>query len=253
MKKPKGETREKMYARKRIVPMVPKEILMFDDVFNMKTLCVFCDASTTPGNTEVIGAPGAIAVTVGIDGNTALIDSSYMLLRMSTNNESEMTAIQLGVNLCSKYKNNFDSFLVFSDSQISIFGLREWLPTWVKYSRKGELKNQTGKSIANQEIMKSIVITIVNRRLKIRFFHQKGHAHNKVENTVVTFANSNNLLITPELGLELSNWNDFVDRFTGEVLEKADLSFSEATAKLLPITRYYIGKEMLDKYLGLIR
>jgi ribonuclease HI len=231
----------------------PQRMLLFGDVFKHGQLCLFCDASTMSGGSETVGAPGAIAIAPDNNGKPILIDASYMLLRMSTNNESEITAIQLGVNLALKYKGVFETFVLFSDSQICIYALREWLPTWVRHSKQGDLRNAGGKSIANQEIMKSIVVTVVRNQLNIRFYHQKGHAHNKIGDTVTMFARSNNIFLSTELALELSNWNDFIDRYTGDVLENANINYSNTARSLLPMTRYRIDKDMLTEYLKLIR
>ncbi|MCK9199101.1 MAG: hypothetical protein M0P49_05815, partial [Bacilli bacterium] len=105
-------------------------MLMYDDIFNDRTLNIFSDASMTKCETETIGCYGIVAVTT----NTILArhifpdDTLYHLgiARYSTNNDSELRGILKGVFFALQYRNDFETINLFSDSMISIMGLKIW-------------------------------------------------------------------------------------------------------------------------------
>ena len=81
-------------------------ILRNENIFNKDTLNIFTDASITtirkPGHNETIGCPGAYVI-----GGDKELDLQTQILRNSTNNNSEITAIFMGVLEAQKYRNYF--------------------------------------------------------------------------------------------------------------------------------------------------
>lgn len=66
---------------------------------------------------------------------------------------------------------------LFSDSQISVKSLKEWIFKWEKNGRhKKILLNSSREEPANSAIIMEIVEMIVkNSHVNINIFHQKGH------------------------------------------------------------------------------
>ena len=64
-----------------------------NSIFNDKTLNIFTDASVLKTEKETIGSPGYVAV---IGEN--IVDQKSIILRESTNNESELYAINMAIH-----------------------------------------------------------------------------------------------------------------------------------------------------------
>ena len=108
-------------------------------------LFIFTDASVTKygrHEEEYISCSGAVAC-VWTGNCYQIIDQSFVINRCSTNNNGEIKAIYYGLLLALKYKNNFRTINLFSDSKISIYGLREWIEDWVQRSRGDQLLGST--------------------------------------------------------------------------------------------------------------
>jgi len=198
---------------------------MYDDIFNDDTLNIFSDASMTKNEGETIGCYGIVAVasdTVLIR-NTFPSDTLYHLgiARFSTNNDSELRGILKGVFFALQYRNEFKTINLFSDSMISIMGLKVWLNNWVRNTRNGIMYSTSGE-VMNQEVIKDIVFTILNNNLNINFYHQKGHVNSKnIEHAKHTFIVSNKLDCDVDMKLieAISNLNEIIDNTTREGLE----------------------------------
>ena len=67
-------------------------MIKYTDIFNDKTLNIFTDASVYKTQNETLGAPGYVAV---IGEN--IVDERSIILRESTNNESELYAIFMAI------------------------------------------------------------------------------------------------------------------------------------------------------------
>ena len=121
-----------------------------------------------------VGCAGALVV----DRRTNQIKNEIFALRYNaTNNLCEIIAIWLGIyqaiGLLNTEQEPFHVNL-FSDSQISLFGMREWIPGWIR-NRKGEAMISSTGVVANQEWFRDGFHAILGSGLKIKLFHQKGH------------------------------------------------------------------------------
>lgn len=196
---------------------------MFNHILN-----VFADASI---NTKLgIACAGAMLYDAETNYQQYPNQTEYIVQINATNNSAEILAICGAINLA--YVNmcangySVDSTIVnvFSDSKISLIGLREWLFDWVRrQSDAGVLYNSSGNVVANQVRFIDIVRMILDDRMNVRFIHQRGHVpvskyNNKamvtefikendgfMENTSVTFG-------------EASSKNDAVDKTTRYVV-----------------------------------
>lgn len=188
-------------------------------IFNKESVNIFTDASITTYNGMTIGCPG-YAVYVG----DLIVDLGYAIDYDSTNNYSELHAILLGVIAASKYQ-DFKYIRLFSDSQTSIYALRDRIFKWITKARKGQLYGTSKAPIGNQDIIMEIIYYILDNNIRIEFYHQKGHVPitsiDKLDYALYTFKDSNNInaYIDMEVIKAISSANDHVDRYTKFILD----------------------------------
>ena len=188
------------------------------------TLNIFTDASIYEDGGIVYGCPGYCCVVTDEKGNNTIIDKGYTIIQDSSNNESELYAILMGVRKGAELRSQFNTVNLFSDSRISILTLKEWIFNWYKIKRKEDLLiNTSGKEVKNQNVILEIIHTICNNNLDINLYHQKGHVNiaslEPVDNAKKVFKDSNNVLITTEEVTKLSNYNNYIDNYTRDNLK----------------------------------
>lgn len=194
------------------------------ELFDNKVLNIFTDGSIYKHSlfNETIGCPGALAVTY-IDDKFVQVDGDMIIRRHSTNNDSEINAILLGIRIAIRNRHKFEKINLFSDSQICIFGLREWIYNWIKCIQNGIMYNSSGTEVANQEIIKLIVSLIIEYNLNINFYHQKGHVtgtYQSLKNALDVFNKSNKCNIRDYNFIKIiSMFNNDVDMFTKEYIQ----------------------------------
>lgn len=182
---------------------------------------IFTDASITktPYYNETIGCAGAIC----LEDNSL---SKFEIVRDGTNNISEITAVKLAVELALENRWKFDAFNIWADSQWAIFGLTKWLRSWVDNMDNYILKNSSGQPVKNQQLFLSIIKTIVINKLKVNFFHIKGHVDinnfKSINKAIETFYNANNAIISRESMYDAARMNNMVDHMTRDILKKYD-------------------------------
>lgn len=189
-----------------------------------KTCNVFCDASI---NLQThIACAGAIFAN---EDGSEIITEYQILQNMATNNSAEilavLTALRAALSIREIY--GYDQFNIFSDSKISIFGLRDWIYGWVEKQTMstGYFIGSNGEPVKNQDYFKECVRLIVDNNLHVNFFHQHGHVNTqnneKVTNAYVSFIKYNR--IAPEdAGMNIGYacyYNNLVDVRTKNTLE----------------------------------
>lgn len=196
-----------------------------DIVFTENTLNIFTDASIKQRNCgETIGCAGALAY---IGDN--FVDKQLEIIRNTTNGDSEIKAIEIGVKLALMYRNRVTNINLFSDSKISISGLREWIFKWVQVSSGTELIKSDGQPVLHQEVYLRIINMILDNNLRINFYHQKGHVNignNKsLENTKDLFIKHNYLQHDVNLDLikEISHMNILIDTETRYMVNNCNI------------------------------
>ena len=97
----------------------------------MKTLDIFSDASVL-GKVDVVKGNrvcgGAVSV---INGARDL--EYHCVMDRATNNYGELTGLYLAVQIAAEYKDIIDEFNIYSDSNISVMGLKEWIYSWINH------------------------------------------------------------------------------------------------------------------------
>ena len=140
-----------------------------DDIYNNNILNIFCDASTRNRGSNVDVCYGAIAIC-----KDDIIDQLYRVNSNSTNNNAEIKALRAAILLAIRYKNRFSEINIFSDSQISLFGIRDRIFKW-KYNKNTERIYGYESEIKSQEVFIEILNMIIDHELKVNLYHQKGH------------------------------------------------------------------------------
>ena len=169
--------------------------ISLSDFYNSDTLNIFCDASIIGNSGNFTGCYGIVAVC-----RDNVIDSLCRIVSNTTNNNSELKGLRAAISMANKWKYNFKYINIFCDSQISVFGLRDYIYKW-KYNPNTEsLYGTANTPIKNQEIfiechyMLQDLLQIQN--ICIRLFHQSGHVgnnYNSLKEASRIFRYSNNI------------------------------------------------------------
>lgn len=230
--------------------MITKETLMNEKFINIFTDASIYNLKVSGKVQETIGCPGYVIVH-----NNRIIDQGFTILRNSTNNIAELYAILLGVSMAKNYPDY--TIRLFSDSQLSIFAIRDRIFKWIKNSRDGILYTGEGTPVANQEYIMNIIYTILNNNIKIDLYHQKGHVDIFKEKDILNAKNVfriSNYLTDYKINNEfiscISYYNNFVDDMTRRNLH-SHLSSIQNIGTIEPFE--YVYQEFdIDKYKELI-
>ena len=190
-----------------------------ENIFGKDCLTIFTDASMKKLRTgEQIGCIGSILVHGELRPEN--LEDYYIITRDSTNNDSEIKAVRLGIEMALRY--NYKKVRLFSDSQISIYGIRERIFNWKIINNS--FIGTSGDDIKNQIAMIEIVNTILENKLEIEFYHQKGHV---IENDISSLINATHVFkvsnnVREDISLDfikvISYMNNLVDIRSGEFL-----------------------------------
>lgn len=200
-------------------------IILNEDVFTDDSINIFTDASIkmiTGG--KVVACAGAVAILGNFRGKRA----NYQFIKDTTNNNAELKAIRLGVNQAIAFKDQYRIVRIFSDSQISVFGIRDRIFKWNTDS-DGYYKTSEGSLVKNQDVMLEIVKDILDNELRLEIYHQNGHVNTdnieELNSAIHTFCISNSVRghISYEFIKAISDINNYVDRTTRtRLLEAVD-------------------------------
>lgn len=189
-------------------------------------LNIFCDASIVPKpDRTYYGCPGAIALHTTDARQIVKIDEIHKLFSNSTNNHSEISAILLACYLANKHQYNYQRINIFSDSKISVMGLRSWMYNWLQNKDKatGVMYNSSGEEVANQEIFLQIVRFILDTKVEPCIYHVKGHVNvgreSDMAKAMSTFKTSNGFDIDRRTATHLAMYNEMVDHYTRNTLK----------------------------------
>lgn len=233
---------------------------------NRHTLNIFSDASILQVKNGAkidyyIGCPG-----ISIWYMDSKIDQFSEVYTNVTNNFSEIRAIFLAVWFARYYKTinpEIRYINIFSDSKISICGLRDWIFGWINRNNDGILMSTSGV-VKNQEHFIKIIKFICDNNLSLRFYHVRGHHDHNTQKEFLQFRNSFkrenyiNDMIEDSLIKFLINGNSDVDNLTRRPLRdkhQLDASFELECYGHVPMAFDYrtIVKEFdVDKYKRLI-
>jgi ribonuclease HI len=197
-----------------------------DDYVNPGTINIFTDASMWPAKNDT-GCYGFLTMNMNTEINYGVyIDTQ------STSNKCEIKGVKTGVAEAIRLRRSgfMGVINIFCDSQVSIFGIRDWIFDW-KFNGQ-QIINKSGNVVSNQNEFVEIVRMIIENNPNINFYHQKGHVniHNKRDVFIARdlFRKSNfksNTEIDIALIKYLSVCNDQIDDRTRWYLKNvADIS-----------------------------
>ena len=222
-------------------------------------LNVFCDASVTKVEDKYTSCPGYAVVNKG-----RIIKSDYKVVYNTTNNYGEIYAIRMGIKAVYDmgYKLGTVSRInLFSDSQISIFGLREWIFTWYQNlnSNMQMVSSDKKVEISNQEVYNSIVNLIAYEGIPIHLYHQLGHKNFRnnihLNKVIKSFNLANKMQISIDEARFICYYNEYVDRFTRENLHSVTRSnlFKQTDYQkyIMPVS-IILNSDIMKRYSELI-
>lgn len=218
-------------------------------------LNIFCDASTNGTGSDLKVCYGAVAVVMD-----NVIDSTYRINTHSTSVQAEAMAVSMGIALAIKYKHKYPIINIFSDSQITIYNLRDRIYNW-RCDGEGTLYSKSNTPAANQTIYIMIVNVICYYNLSVNFFHQKGHVNcgklKELNHALNVFSNSNGVAASTCLafGRYISKYNNMVDVHSRVILNRNQNFYKEtihpfefkANPQLLEEYKNKIIKETKDE------
>lgn len=188
---------------------------------------LFCDASI---NLEKKVACGGCYITAQDNIGIYDIGQRLILQENATNNSSEILAIWIGIVEALKLRNEYPGaiFRLFSDSKISLYGLRDWMKNWIKnMDENGTLISSSGTPVMNQQRFIDIYNLIVENNLRVEFYHQRGHVFEgrvSMQKARAQFIRANK--VPPEgLGLDIayiSKCNSIIDNATRKAVGMYD-------------------------------
>ena len=202
--------------------------ITISDVFNENTLVIFTDASIVKSADGYNGCSGSVAFFENDDG-TISEDISLVKLLDTTNNESEAYAIYLGllqaINFRNKRPDKIKNIYLFSDSKISLIGIREWIYKWVENVHGNVMMSSSGKPVANQGILLKCIQLILENDLEVVLSHTDGHVKFSVRKelyeSLQNFRRMNHMVnsfINMDLYEMIARCNDIVDNVTRDTL-----------------------------------
>lgn len=197
-------------------------------------LNVFTDASVkhSKDRTYTVGCPG---FTI-FKGRQMILPVQSQYIPDSTNNESEIIAIlnALYYILCNRiYFSDITEINIFSDSKISIYGLREWYNTWRKNIRDGIMLNSSGKPVANGRFFIEAIGIIDALNIKVNLYHCNGHINifdkKSVDKFIKTFYKENRCVreLTKLERDFIIDGNTLVDNMTG-VVDNCNVEYTKS-------------------------
>lgn len=222
--------------------------------FNEDTLNIFTDSSV---KTMMYGFDSASAI-VALLGDKKVLER-VELNRNTTNNYGEMKAIYMGVETAEEINRYFNPkyINIFSDSRISVLGLKEWYKKWNVVDEEGYSITSSGNRVANQSVIWSIMRFIIDHNLHLAIYHIKGHVNPDKKGALKDYVHKMRVinrdigsgLIDEEDIRKLIEGNDYVDKISRDMVRESE----KYPYILRPIERLYnFTPEEIEKYKELI-
>lgn len=189
----------------------PVDILKTDDTLNL-----FSDASmrtVSKRNHILASCYGSVAVN-----KDTIIDEMFRCQSVCTVPAAEIRGIRCSLSLALKWRHMFRVINIFCDSQISVFGLRDYIYNWKWDSNEERYYLGKHNEVKNQEIFIECFYMLQELRKTniVNIFHQKGHVDSgfdNIKNATDTFKASNGVrgTVSYELIRYISVYNNYVD------------------------------------------
>ena len=140
--------------------MITREIHHIEEIYNTRTLNIFSDASTRRGpNLTTAACYESIAVC-----QDNVLEKLCRIHSDTTSNQEELRGIRGSIRLALKYYQNFETINLFSDSDYSIRGLKNFS------NYRYDDENNTIYIKGNKELMNQSLF-IENAQLLLKLIH----------------------------------------------------------------------------------
>lgn len=149
----------------------------------MKRILIFTDGGGfKKEDSESYTATSAFRMFKYEDNEFIFVCKNTEIYEVGTNNYAEINAIKNGLKTAREYIKSIDDSNVrveiYSDSDICVRSLTEWIWGWIKNSKDGQLYNSEGKLVKNQEVILKafkIMEKIREGGGVVRFYHINSH------------------------------------------------------------------------------
>ena len=227
------------------------------DLFNEESICIFTDSSFKNLSKDKNIAIGVTAPAVCIYNGTNLIDQTFNILHNTTTQQGELNAILLGV-MKSYFYRNYKHIRLFSDSQVSIFGIRDRIFKWVRLTNEGQNILGDNGTIKNQDYIMDIIYYILSNNIPLELYHVKGHvkqSYSSISHAKKVFQSSNyiNENIDDALIYMMSEANNTVDKYSTDMLNQNLYNPIYDTSNLKPCISLGYTRFDTKKYYDLIK
>ena len=194
------------------------DILQLSAIYNPYTLNIFSDASYKGHTTN--NAAYAVACIC----QDTLIDE---ISRPSSNGSivtAEGKGIRTALSMANKYKNQYKSINIFSDSEISVRAIKEYIYNWYYDPKRHALINTSNKVAKNQDIYlecMNLLDLLGLSNCLVKVYHVKGHVsnnYNDISAAAGTFIRENNIKSHIDLNIirYICCYNDYVDKLASQ-------------------------------------
>lgn len=148
-----------------------------------------------------------------------IIDEMFRMNSECTVPAAEIRGIRCSLILALKHRHEFKIINIFSDSQIALFSLRDYMYNW-KFNKATEryVLAANGKEAKNQEILIECLnmLNELRRTNIVNLFHQNGHVENgmaSIKEALKCFKISNGIkgIIGYDVIRYISLYNNYVD------------------------------------------
>lgn len=190
-------------------------VFMVDMLKNPDTINIFSDASMrvrSKQNNTLDSCYGAVAVN-----KDNIIDELFRVSSDTTVPAAEIRGLRCALRLAMKYRYNYKVINIFSDSQIALFGLRDYIYGW-KYNKGNLCTKYSAKAVKNQELYIECFQILNELRTTniVNLYHQPGHVDNGLEalkEAIKVFKTSNNIRGRVDYNTirYISLYNNYVD------------------------------------------
>lgn len=203
-------------------------MIKLSDFDNDYTINIFSDASMS----GKIGCYGVIIVHA-----RNIIYQNCVVMDQMTNNRAEILGVREAIMNAINLRGNFPVINVFSDSQISIAGIRDRILNW-SLDKNGLICGYNGTTIASQDIFFETLLMMVENQFVPNLWHQMGHVvtYNKQSlfKALHVFMASNGIRDNVDTSLirYISNYNNYIDKETRLALRKKIVERNKKISKI---------------------
>jgi ribonuclease HI len=187
---------------------------------NSDTLNLFSDASMrnySKSNNLLAGCYGSVAVA-----GDRIIDEDIRCTSITTVPAAELRGLRLSLGLALTYRSLFKVINIFSDSQLVIFGLRDYIYKWRWNENKQQYYTASSNTpVKNQELYIECfkMLQELSKTNIVNLFHQPGHIDSSfrdIKKAANMFKEYNGVsgLVSYDLIRYISIYNNYIDNKT---------------------------------------